>query len=148
MSLTTPEPCPKLRALVYAPRMIGGQDVVLETKLTVGEAMARAVVAILKVWPGGVMEDANTSELLRVADLGKPDRTEVLVYRNYAARGSWTQDGWTKGNCRSMVYVISLNGELTCVVEPGDDPEMNRILDGVREALKGQGECPPEAKAS
>jgi hypothetical protein len=128
--------------------MIGGQDIVLATKLTVGEAMARAVVAILKVWPTGVAEDADTCELLRVADLGQPNHTEVLVFKNHSARLSWTTTGWTEGNCRTMVYVISLNGELTCVVEPGNDPEMLRILDSVKDALNGQGECPPEAKAS
>ena len=129
--------------------MLGGQDIVLETKLTASEAMTRAIVAVLKVWPGGVVEDADTSELLRVSDLGRPDHAEVFVFKSYAARGSWMQNGWTEGNCREMVHVLAQsNGHLTCVVEPGDDSEIRRILDGVRAAVDGQGECPSEAKAS
>ena len=113
--------------------MIGGQDIEIETRHSVGESLYRAVQSILEIWPEGVIQDSNSSDLLKPEDLLSGSLSEVFVFRDKPNLDSWDKDGWTELNCKSMISIIMYDdGTFTCVLEDANDAELGRILDGIR----------------
>lgn len=62
--------------------MIGGQDIEIESPHFVGETLYRATRSILELWPEGVIQDANSSDLLKPEDLLEGNLSEVFVFRD------------------------------------------------------------------
>jgi hypothetical protein len=113
--------------------MIGGCDVTLASSLGIEEIVHHAAEVILNCWPQGVIEAADTeNKLLQLPELF--GLTEVFVYRNLTSQRSWTANGWTKGNCKSMIHLLAgaEDGIITCVVEDQNDPELQNILEAIR----------------
>lgn len=118
--------------------MIGGCDITLHSSYLTEDLIYHAAVAILGIWKHGVIEDANSeNKLLQPNDLFGGVYKEVFVFKNLSSQRSWTEHGWTDGNCKSMIHLLSevLTGELTCVVEDPKDPELERIIEAITIAI-------------
>jgi hypothetical protein len=117
--------------------MIGGCDVTIASSAGIEDLVHHAAEVILGIWTDGVIEAADVeNKLLQLPDLF--GATEVFVYRNLDSQRSWTEHGWTKGNCMSMIHLLSSidDGMITCVLEDQHDPELARILEAIRAKLQ------------
>jgi hypothetical protein len=116
--------------------MIGGHDVAFPAS-SPAQAMEGVVRLVCAAWPGAVVENAETGELLSGQLLGvRESPSEVLVYRNDAARNSWAADGATADNVNSMVHIIRGEQSITLVIDDPAKAEMSAMLLGVGEHLR------------
>jgi hypothetical protein len=113
-------------------QMIGGHDIVLRTELP-DEAADGAVRVVRAFWSEAVAEDADTGETLsRVPDGARGVPGEVLVYRDEAARHSWTGKGATPENLNLMVHIIRGSDSMTLVVDDPSSEEMSKLIEAIR----------------
>lgn len=116
---------------------LGGTDIEFLSTYSIEESLHHAVRAVLEVWGSGVIEDLDTGKRIELVGLLGSRLSEVAVFKDLQALRSWTEHGWTEGNCRMMVHILSHpDGVVTCVVED-QEGELGVILRGVREGLLG-----------
>lgn len=114
--------------------MPGGVDVEILTTYPEDESIGHAVQSVLSIWKHGVVEDSETSRLLRVDEL--TDLQSVFVFKDRFAWGAWTNHGLTKRYARSMIIVTLYNGGVvTCTVYDPEDTETKQILASVQDGL-------------
>jgi hypothetical protein len=71
--------------------MIGGEDIVLPT-LTLDRTIAMDVCtrAIVRRWPGAVIQSGTTAEIYpRYQSVPFADEREIMIYRDQEALDSW-----------------------------------------------------------
>jgi len=80
--------------------MIGGQDIILKTRLE--PQVAREVLVRIShfIWPDQVEE---------------PDGDDVFVYKDQKAKDSWDKDGVTEENDEQMMQFICRHEQVTIV---------------------------------
>jgi hypothetical protein len=115
--------------------MIGGCDITLISPYPNENLIHRAAEAILGIWAKGVIEAADMeNKLLKLPELLGGTYKEVFIYRDLDSHASWTRHGWTRKNCRSMIYLLAYTqtGTLTCVLENPDDPDLKVIIEAIQ----------------
>jgi hypothetical protein len=108
--------------------MIGGCDITLHSSCLIEDLIHRAADAILSIWLKGVIEAADTeNKLLQLQELFGGVYKEVFVYKDRESHASWTSNGWTRKNCKSMIHLLAYpdTGTLTCVLENPDVAELH-----------------------
>ena len=123
--------------------MIGGCDIILApypgSIIDPAVFFQRAVKALLRVWPGALIEDANSDKVW-----GAPGKVpwgkveELFVYRSLEALQSCERLGADPSNANQMVHFMNYEdrattpGEITVVVGDPEHPEMKMFLESVR----------------
>jgi len=113
--------------------MIGGHDISFRTGSS-PEAMEGAIRIVNVLWPGAVLENAESAELLDSGVLGLRELPgEVLIYKSADARESWALNGAVPENANQMVHMICNAESLTIVVDDPNSAEMRELLDAIRD---------------
>lgn len=111
--------------------MIGGHDISFPTGSS-PEVMDGAIRIVNVFWPGAVLENAETTELLDGGFLGVRELPrEVLIYKNADARASWAVNGAVPENSNQMVHMICGADSITIVVDDPNSAEMPALLDAI-----------------
>lgn len=110
--------------------MIGGTDIIIETKLAHETRLHHVVMVILRIWPNAVIEDSNTGKLLLLEEcFGK---NELFVYKDIKMKKSWDKYGWTPYNCESMISLCSTENLMFLVVENENDTDIINIVNQLK----------------
>lgn len=115
--------------------MIGGIDVVVPAKGDSG-ALDACVRIIREYWPNAVFENAESGDKFsRYPELSFGKLRELLIYPDKDA-----EKAWDKGDadvCKnSMLYLIRSSDNVTLVTDDPSTPEMQAILDSMRQSLE------------
>lgn len=97
---------------------IGGKDIVLTGKVHKDD-LDFLVRAIRRMWPNGLVQEADSSEAKPFSELRypMPFNTEIFIYQNQEGFDSWELYGATETNQSQMIQVILDESELTIVVD-------------------------------
>jgi hypothetical protein len=114
--------------------VIGGNDIVFPA---VGDSASLEACARLvnRFWPGIRLEDAITGDKFsRIGDVPFGSVRELLLYPNSEAEAAWDADRPDSPE-NSMLYLIVRPLDITVVVDNPRTPEMQSILNAIREML-------------
>ena len=123
--------------------MIDGCDIILTpypgSIIDPAVFFQRAIKALIRIWPGGLIEDANSDKVW-----GAPGKVpwskvkELFVYKSLEALQSWERFGADSSNANQMVHFLNYEdrattpGEITAVVGDPEQSEMKLFLESVR----------------
>lgn len=117
--------------------MIGGTDAPFRV-LDSAVALERAVKALLRHWPRGVIEDALTGDSWkRVARVPFGRVSEILVYQTEDDARRWDAEGAVPDLKNTMVQFIRSQGELTVVADDFTRPELIEVTCFLRVSAHG-----------
>ena len=91
-----------------------GSDILIESKIPIADNLIR--ILIQDHWPKMVYEIDE-----------RPDVIDLFVYKDEKAKKAWDEEGWTKENDTTMIYVI-LDKQSTEINFTIDDHKKNRYI--------------------
>lgn len=115
--------------------MIGRHDLTFPSE-TASEVMEGVMRLLRACWSEAIVENAETGELLEShSEFIAEVPAELLIYKNAAARDSWTANGAIPDNENLMVHVLRGDRSITVVVDDPHAPEMSLIIDSIRDHI-------------
>lgn len=72
---------------------IHGSDIVINSDIPIADSLMRLLIQ--DHWPQMVYEID-----------GRDDAVDMLVYKNEEAKKAWDEEGWSKENDTTMIYII------------------------------------------
>ena len=117
--------------------MIGGTDLILQTRLSSAAAMGNAARVVLGHWRDGVAQSGTTGVVLgRYVDIAFANVSELLIYRHEAALRRWEQVGADPSTDDTLIHLLAYGpGQLTVVVDDRPSAEVQRLVGGIVDLL-------------
>jgi hypothetical protein len=116
--------------------MINGRDIVIATPAG-SKAMDLALRAAKKLWPGAVVEDAETARIFDPFSLmSSSGASEVLVYKDAKSAARWREIGEDASLAGTLIHVIMGKGAITVVVDTNPHAELEEYLRSLHQSLR------------